>query len=52
VCISTFYDIKEAEAQKFLERAEELITSMLSGNDLENSMKGSVVQDYIGSLNE
>ena len=51
VCISTYYDIKEAEAQKFLERAEEIMTSMLSGNDIES--RGSIVQDnYLGSLNE
>lgn len=29
VCISSVYDIKEAEAQKFLERAEELILDNL-----------------------
>lgn len=51
VCISTYYDIKEAEAQKFLERAEEIMTGMLSGTDIES--RGSIVQDnYLGSLND
>ena len=54
VCISTGYDIKEIEAQTFLEKAEELIMKHLDGGDLESSIsiskKGLVVNnDYMGS---
>jgi hypothetical protein len=54
-CIANSYDIKELEAQKFLEKVEELILEHLNIHDERSgtgSKKGSIVSDYLGSVSD
>ena len=55
-CIANSYDIKGLEAQKYLEKVEELILEHLNvQSDMESQgsqRKPSIVQDYVGSLGD
>ena len=51
VCISEAYDIKEMEAQTFLEKVDAKVCDTLKPDILEEELRRpSVVQDYIGSM--
>ena len=52
MCIASAYDIKELEAMRFLEKAEELVLEHMDQLDPEGNRKPSIVQDYVGSFKE